>query len=93
MESEEPRLPAVRCIALHEKAFKLKMKFISLLCYKMGMAVGIGLPCGLADRSMFRSKLPQKGGTLPSGYRSLSISCFHAMQRNRSRSSVLLLAI
>src|SRR5260370_23066296 len=42
---------------------------------------------------MFRSKLTVMGGTLPSGYRSLSISRFHAMQRNRSRSSVLLLAI
>ena len=42
---------------------------------------------------MFRSKLPQKGGTLPSGYRSRSISRFHAMHRNRSGSSVLLLAI
>ena len=93
MKSENRRLPAVRCIPFHEKAFKLKMKFISLLCYKMGVAVGIGLPCGLANRSMFRSKLPQKGGTLPSGYRSRSISRFHAMHRNRSGSSVLLLAI
>src|SRR6266550_310308 len=42
---------------------------------------------------MLRSKLPQKGGTLPSGYRSRSISRFHAMQRNRSGSSVLWLAI
>jgi hypothetical protein len=30
------RRSAVRSIAFHEKAFKLKMKFISLLCYKVG---------------------------------------------------------
>ena len=30
-------------IAFHEKAFKLKMKFISL----GGLRFGIGLPCGL----------------------------------------------
>jgi len=32
IESEAVRREAVRCIAFHEKAFKLEMKFISLLC-------------------------------------------------------------
>jgi hypothetical protein len=39
MESEEPSLPAVPCIVFHEKAFKLKMKFISFL---VGCALGSG---------------------------------------------------
>ena len=34
---------AVRSIVFHEKAFKLKMKFISV----GGLRFGIGLPCGL----------------------------------------------
>jgi hypothetical protein len=34
---------AVGFIGFHEKAFKLKMKFISL----GGLRFGIGLPCGL----------------------------------------------
>ena len=43
-----PRLRdrAVRFIDFHEKAFKLKMKFISL----GGVRFGIGLPCGLGCR-------------------------------------------
>jgi len=32
IESEAVRREAVGCIAFHEKAFKLEMKFISLLC-------------------------------------------------------------
>jgi hypothetical protein len=31
-----PLRPIMGCTAFHEKAFKLKMKFISLLCYKVG---------------------------------------------------------
>ena len=63
---------AVRCIAFHEKASSGKMKFISSL---LGRRFGGGgwdrasmrTQC---DRSMFRSKLTTKSGTLPSGYRS-----------------------
>jgi hypothetical protein len=42
-ESEAVRRPAVGCIAFHEKAFKLKMKFILF----WWAALWIGLPCGL----------------------------------------------
>ena len=70
LTSSLPWRPAVRCIAFHEKAVKVDVRF------------GIGLPCGLWWWSMFRSNLPQKGGTLPSGYRSYLL--FQAMHRNRS---------
>src|ERR1700755_361386 len=62
---------AVRCSAFHEKAVKVEVR------------VGIGLPCGLGWWSMFRSNLPQKGGTLPSGYRSFFTSSRDASQSFR----------
>jgi hypothetical protein len=43
IESEAVRRRAVGCIVFHEKAFKLKMKFIHL----GGLRFGIELPCGL----------------------------------------------
>jgi hypothetical protein len=47
------------------------MKFIS---FEWGCALGSGFHADLLWWSRFRSNLAQKGGTLPSGYRSLYAS-------------------
>jgi hypothetical protein len=84
MQKVDRRLARGSLHRFHEKAFKLKMKFIS---FWVGCALGSGFHADSMWWSRFRSNLAQKGGTLPSGYRSLL--CLHAMHRNRSGSFVL----
>ncbi len=60
------------------------MKFISLLCYKVGgWRLGSGFHADSLIGPCLDPSYRKRVERCPSGYRSLLISRFHAMQRNR----------
>ena len=65
-----------------------EIHFIHFKMVRRGGGWGSRFHADSVFRSMFRSKLTAKSGTLPSGYRS-RFERFQAMHRNRSESSVL----